>query len=62
MEQSRHEGPDSYLDYDPEPRERELIAAFAPFRRKPTAEEIDDACREAEELAGRFGHKRGHVT
>jgi hypothetical protein len=40
-------GPDDYLDYDPEPYERELLAAWAkagvrPW--KPTAEELDDAC------------------
>jgi len=40
-------GSDDYLDYDPEPYERKLIAAWAGYRFiKPTDEELDRAlCR-----------------
>ena len=52
-------GVDDYLDYDPEPYERELIAAWRkagvrPW--EPSAEELENACREARELVERFNH------
>ena len=39
-----NDGRDEYLDYDPEPYERELRRAWVGYRFvKPTAEEIDHA-------------------
>jgi hypothetical protein len=52
---------DDYLDYDPEPYERELRASWekAGFLRpwKPSAEELDDACREARQIVEHYNQQ-----
>jgi hypothetical protein len=48
-------GPDDYLDYDPEPYERALIAAWADYRFiKPTDEELDRAVSRFGEVSKRI--------
>jgi hypothetical protein len=50
-------GLDDYLDYDPEPYERELRHRFVGYRRpKLSREEINDAINELGELMKRFDH------